>query len=257
MKRKIVSLVLGVLLFSSIGSPTSQAQSPAGQPPAKLTVDSPLPNQLAKGVVVIPFRTENVRIMQVFGRAALAISPRIGHFHLTLDDNPWVWGHFSDQEIIVADLLPGPHKIRVQLVNANHETLAEEVVRFEIPRRSITKPGPKAGGKPRAEESPAKLIVDPPQPDLLKLGVALIRYRTENLQIAPLFGPAALAISPRVGHLHVTLDDAPWHWADASGQPIDVGYLSPGRHKILIELADANHEVLAREVVQFEVPSTE
>ena len=255
MKQKIVRLVLGILLFGSIGSSTSQAQLPAGQPPAKLFVDPPLAGQLAKGVVVLPFRTENVRIMPVFGRAALAVSPRIGHFHLTLDDNSWVWGHFSDQEIIVADLPPGPHKIRIQLVNANHETLAQEVVKFEIPRRSNTKPEQKAGGKPRAEEPPAKLIVEAPQPDLLKIGVALIRYRTENLQIAPLFGPAALAISPRVGHLHVTLDDAPWHWADASGQPIDVGYLSPGRHKILIELADANHEVIAREVVRFEVPA--
>jgi hypothetical protein len=52
----------------------------------------------------------------------------------------------------------------------------------------------------------------------------------------------------------VTVDDAPWHWADASGGPLIVSDLPPGPHKILIELADANHKVLAQEVVKFEVP---
>jgi len=68
------------------------------------------------------------------------------------------------------------------------------------------------------------------------------------------FGPEALAVSPRIGHLHVTLDDAPWHWADTSGHPLIVADLPAGPHKILIELADANHQQLARSVVEFEVP---
>jgi hypothetical protein len=33
----------------------------------------------------------------------------------------------------------------------------------------------------------------------------------------PAFGPKALDDSPRIGHIHVSVDDAPWHWADASG----------------------------------------
>ena len=224
----------------------------AEQPPAKLIVDPPLPDQLAKGVVVIQFRTENLRMSPVFGRAALAVSPRIGHLHVTLDDGPWLWGHFSDQELIVAGLPPGPHKIRIELVNANHETLAQEVVKFEVPR--LKKPEPKAGGKPPVEQPAAKIILDPPQPDLLTKGVALIRYRTENVQIAPVFGPAALAVSPRIGHLRVTVDDALWHWVDATGQPVDVGALPPGPHKILIELVNANGAPLAQSVVKFEVP---
>jgi hypothetical protein len=52
----------------------------------------------------------------------------------------------------------------------------------------------------------------------------------------------------------VTVDDAPWHWADASGGPVIVSGLHPGPHKIVIELADANHQPLAEEVVKFEVP---
>ena len=107
---------------------------------------------------------------------------------------------------------------------------------------------------PKAEQPPAKIIVDPPKPELLAKGVAIIQFRTENLQIVPVFGPAAATVSPRIGPLHVTLDDAPWHWGHTSNDPVIVAPLPPGPHKILIELADADHKVLAKEVVKFEVP---
>ena len=56
----------------------------------------------------------------------------------------------------------------------------------------------------------AKIVVDPPLAEPLSRGVVFIQYRTENLQIVPVFGPKALDISPRIGHLHVALDGAPW-----------------------------------------------
>jgi hypothetical protein len=227
----------------------------AEEPPAKIIIDPPLADELAKGVAVIQFRTENLRIVPVFGAAALDISPRIGHLHVTVDDAPWLWAHMSREELIIAGLPPGPHKILIELVNANHQPLAQGVVKFEVPGRPLTQPDAKAAAVvPLAKQPPAKIIIDPPQPDLLAKGVAFIRYRTENLEIVPVFGPAALAVSPRIGHLHVTVDDAPWHWADASGLPVDVGGLPPGPHKILIELANANHQPLAQGVVKFEVP---
>jgi hypothetical protein len=52
----------------------------------------------------------------------------------------------------------------------------------------------------------------------------------------------------------VTVDDAPWRWADATGQPVVVSGLAPGPHTIRIELADADHGPLAQEVVRFHVP---
>ena len=70
----------------------------------------------------------------------------------------------------------------------------------------------------------------------------------------PVFGPAAASVSPRIGHLHVTVDDTPWHWAHTSNDPVIVAPLTPGPHKILLELVDANHMVLAQESVKFEVP---
>ena len=95
-----------------------------------------------------------------------------------------------------------------------------------------------------ANEAPPKLIVDPPLPDLLDHGVVWIQWRAENVHIAPVFGKAALNVSPRLGHLHVHVDDLPWWWADPSNvNTIDLAGMPPGPHKIRIELVNANHEV--------------
>src|SRR5262245_9114039 len=63
-------------------------------------------------------------------------------------------------------------------------------------------------------EPPANLIVDPPLPDLLAQGIVWIPWRAENVKIGPVFGKDALNVSPRVGHLHIHVDDLPWLWAD-------------------------------------------
>ena len=59
-------------------------------------------------------------------------------------------------------------------------------------------------------EPPPKLIVDPPLAEQLAKGLVFIQYRTENLRVEPVFGKGALDVSPRIGHLHITVDDAPW-----------------------------------------------
>jgi hypothetical protein len=106
------------------------------------------------------------------------------------------------------------------------------------------------------DEPPVRLVVDAPLPDHLAQGRVVVRYRTENLRIVPVYGPHALAISPRVGHLHITVDQGPWRWVDASGEPLIINKLSAGPHKILIEVADPTHKVITSETVQFEVPQT-
>lgn len=108
---------------------------------------------------------------------------------------------------------------------------------------------------PLASEPSAKIVIDPPLAEpLASRGVVIIQYCSENLHIVPVFGPNALAVSPRVGHLHVTVDDASWRWADASGNPIILMGLPPGPHKVLIELEDANHHTLDKGVVTFVIP---
>jgi hypothetical protein len=103
-------------------------------------------------------------------------------------------------------------------------------------------------------EPPARLIVDPPLPGPLESGRVFIQYRTENLRVVPVFGKGALEVSPRIGHLHITVDDAPWHFVDASGETVVLVGLPPGPHKVLFELADPTHRVMTRELVKFIVP---
>jgi len=94
----------------------------ANEPPPRLIVDPPLTNLLARGIVWIQWRVENVRILPVFGKGALNVSPRVGHFHIHVDDLPWLWADASDLNTIdLAGMPAGPHKIRIDLVDANHE----------------------------------------------------------------------------------------------------------------------------------------
>ena len=105
-------------------------------------------------------------------------------------------------------------------------------------------------------EAPAKLIVDPPVPEQLALGRVFIQYRTENLRILPVFGAAALAVSPRVGHLHYYVDGQSWPVVDTSGETVVLVGLPAGSHTVKLELADATHKAItgASQVVEFAVP---
>ncbi|MBH8577115.1 hypothetical protein I8752_29885 [Nostocaceae cyanobacterium CENA369] len=105
-------------------------------------------------------------------------------------------------------------------------------------------------------EAPPKLIVDPPLPEALGQGRVFIQYRTENLRVLPVFGKGALEVSPRIGHIHITVDDLPWHFVDASGETIILVGLEPGAHKVLIELADPTHKVITSETVEFTLPDS-
>jgi len=106
-------------------------------------------------------------------------------------------------------------------------------------------------------EPAAKLIVDPPIPEQLALGRVFIQYRTENLRILPVFNRTALAVSPRVGHLHVKVDDQSWPFVDTSNETLVLVGLPPGPHKVLLELADPTHRPIpnASKVVEFSVPA--
>ena len=104
-------------------------------------------------------------------------------------------------------------------------------------------------------EPAAKLVIHAPLAEpLASRGVVVIPYCADNMRIAPIFGPGALAVSPRVGHIHVTVDQAPWLWADASGTPIILQGLPPGPHTVLIALVDANHRPVDQGTITFDVP---
>jgi hypothetical protein len=105
------------------------------------------------------------------------------------------------------------------------------------------------------DEPAPTLTVEPPLPGPLAQGVAFIPYRVENLRIMPVGGPAARNVSPRVGHLHITVDDLPWQWADygQSNTIILVG-MPRGQHKVLIEVVDPEGNVFTAQTVTFTLP---
>jgi hypothetical protein len=108
-----------------------------------------------------------------------------------------------------------------------------------------------------SNKPPAKLIVDPPVPELLAQGVVWITWRAENVNIGPESGKDHLDASPRVGHLHIHVDDLPWLWAHMSTAPIDVALLPAGPHKIRIELVSAIHQGVPEQqskTVAFTIP---
>ena len=107
---------------------------------------------------------------------------------------------------------------------------------------------------PIDNEPTPSLIVESPLPGPLAQGVVLIPYRVENLRILPVAGPAARNLSPRVGHLHITVDDLPWQWADygQSNTIILIG-MPRGQHKVLIELVDAEGNVFTAQTVTFHI----
>lgn len=104
-------------------------------------------------------------------------------------------------------------------------------------------------------EPPPRLIVDQPLADGLAIGIVWIQYRVENLRIVPVFGQGATKVSPRVGHLHITVDNLPWWWADASdNNTIDIAGLPAGDHTVRIELVNPNHKIYETKIVKFNLP---
>jgi hypothetical protein len=108
---------------------------------------------------------------------------------------------------------------------------------------------------PIDDEPAPKLMVQPPLPGPLARGVVYIPYQVENLRILPLGGAAAGNVSPRVGHLHVTVDDLPWFFADfGQSNTIILGGMPRGQHKVLIEVVDPEGKVFIGQTVSFYSP---
>lgn len=148
------------------------------------------------------------------------------------------------------------------LLTPPDRVLANQSIQTSSQTQTVTEASAKdiRGASPYVaiENEPApKLIVDSPLPEGLVQGVYWAQYRVENLHIVPAFGTSSLQVSPRIGHLHVIVDDLPWWWADASDtNTVDIANLPPGQHKVKIQLVDSNHNVFpGQEVTQtFTIP---
>ena len=140
------AVVLVTLLATASGAQAQTAReiqgpSPyvtvANEPPPKVIVDPPIPGPLSQGKVFIQYRTENLRIVPVFGAEALNVSPRIGHMHIIVDDATWPIVHTTDETFVAVGLKPGPHKIVFQLVDTQHRPFpfpqSSQTVAFVVP----------------------------------------------------------------------------------------------------------------------------
>ena len=78
------------------------------------------------------------------------------------------------------------------------------------------------------------------------------------MRIVPVFGKAALEVSPRVGHLYYYVDDQAWPTVDTSGETVVLVGLPAGPHKVRLELADTIHRPILNcsKVVEFTVPAS-
>jgi hypothetical protein len=138
--KTLAAFATGAVLATSAvaqTTPETVARSPLvpveNEPAPKLIVGAPLPEALARGAAVIPYQVENFRILPVLGAAALDVSPRVGHLHVTVDDLPWYWGDFANSNTIVVTALPvGEHKVRVELADPTHRILTAQSVTFTV-----------------------------------------------------------------------------------------------------------------------------
>jgi hypothetical protein len=104
------------------------------EPAPKLIVAAPLPGPLARGVVYIPYRVENLLILPVGGAAASNVSPRVGHLHITVDDLPWQWADYGQSNTIILVGMPrGQHKVLIELVDPEGKVFTGQTVTFTAP----------------------------------------------------------------------------------------------------------------------------
>lgn len=142
MTRTMLYAVLGLMMVATTaaaqptdtGLTASQFVPISNEPPAELFVDRPLAGPLARGAVIIPYRTDHFRILPIFGASAVDVSPRTGHLHVSVDDLPWRWADAGDNGAVVVNGLPaGPHKITIELATPEHKVLTGKSVSFILP----------------------------------------------------------------------------------------------------------------------------
>jgi hypothetical protein len=67
------------------------------------------------------------------------VNAEFGHLHVIVDDLPWWWADASDNNTVdIANIPPGQHKVRIELVDADHNVFPGQTstLTFTIPKRA-------------------------------------------------------------------------------------------------------------------------
>jgi hypothetical protein len=132
--QAFAAIATGVLVAGAFAQSTVVAVD--DEPAPKLIVELPLAGPLARGVVYIPYRVENLRIAPLGGAAARNVSPRVGHLHVTVDDLPWHWADYGQSNTIILVGMPrGEHKVRIEAVDPEGKVFTAHTVTFSTPGR--------------------------------------------------------------------------------------------------------------------------
>jgi hypothetical protein len=139
MTRALIAFAITLSALSASAQTAKDVRGPTelvaleNEPPAKLIVDPPVPEQLALGRVFIQYRTENLRILPVYNKTALGVSPRVGHLHYYVDGQGWPIVDTSNETLVLVGLPPGPHKVVLELADPTHKGITRQTVEFVVP----------------------------------------------------------------------------------------------------------------------------
>ena len=151
-----LAAVIGIAVIVTSVCAQSTVVGVANEPAPSLTVWPPVPGPLAQGVVFIPYRLENLRIVPVGGASAREISPRVGHLHISLDDLPWQWVDYGGSNtVILVGLARGEHKLRIEAVDPEGKLFIATPFRISAARIAGTF-FPTSPARVAEDHSPAK-----------------------------------------------------------------------------------------------------
>ena len=183
------------------------------EPAPKLIVEPPLPGQLAQGLVFIPYRVENLRILPLGGAVARNVSPRVGHLHVTVDDLPWFWADYGQSNTIILVGLPrGQHKVLIELVDPEGNVFTGRTVMFNAPGKAPLAVGSALAPDVAQAQQPGTKRTDLQRNDLSAPGREVIQVRVD-FEPGVAFGmhshPGAEAAYVLEGTLEYQLEGAP------------------------------------------------
>jgi Family of unknown function (DUF6130) len=122
--KKFVGLVLALSLFS-VGALAADAP--------QLMISSPQEGQTVQPtpglgpVAIVQFTTQGFKVEGLAKHGGMdhkmGKMMSAGHVHVTVDDNSWYWVHSDSDPVVIAGLKPGPHKVTLELVGADHMSM--------------------------------------------------------------------------------------------------------------------------------------